>query len=207
MINIAIIDDQVVVRQGIIQLIELNPDYKVIFEAGDGEEGINALADSAIDIIISDIRMPRMNGVEFIKAIRARKSKTPVLVLTTFDDNEWLLKAISAGANGFLLKDVTLEKLSDAIDAVAAGKYLFEPQSIPCIDSHPLQSQALAEALNDTEKQILRFAAAGFSNKEISSCMFLAEGTVKNYFSKILEKTYSRDRTQAVVKAMSLKLI
>ncbi|GLS27867.1 response regulator [Marinibactrum halimedae] len=207
MINIAIIDDQPIVRQGIVELIHINDNFNVVLQASNGEEGLNKIADQAIDIIITDIQMPVLNGIAFLTQLRASGNNTPVLVLTTFDDNELLVEAIKAGCNGFLLKDITLEKLNNAIQAVASGSYLIEPQTSPSVEDVNKQSITLTESITDTEKQILRLAAAGFNNKEIASCIHLADGTIKNYVSKILEKTHSRDRTQAVVKAIQWGII
>jgi len=207
MIKIGIVDDQTIVRTGLVQLIQISPKHEVLFEASHGQEALEKLSTHSIDLLITDIKMPVMNGIELISAIRKTDSKIPILVLTTFDDNELLMQAIKEGANGFLLKDVDLDKLNLAISALASGEYLFEPQILSGAPSLPENSSAQLEPLSDTEKQVLRFAAAGFSNKDIASNMHLAEGTVKNYVSKILEKTQSRDRTQAVVKAIHWKLI
>lgn len=148
-----------------------------------------------------------MNGITLIRNLRLSHPNLPILVLTTFDDNELFVQAIKEGANGFLLKDVEYDKLEHAIGAIAAGEYLFEPQVLANNALPTTQPQISIESLTDTEKQILRYAAAGFSNKEIAANMYLASGTVKNYISKILDKMQSRDRTQAVVKAIQLKII
>jgi len=207
MIKIGIVDDQTIVRTGLVQLIKINPTHEVLFEASHGEEALEKLSAHSVDLLITDIKMPVMNGIELINAIRKTDSKIPILVLTTFDDNELLMQAIKEGANGFLLKDVDLDKLNLAISALASGEYLFEPQILSGTPSVLEDSSAQLEPLSETEKQVLRFAAAGFSNRDIASNMHLAEGTIKNYVSKILEKTQSRDRTQAVVKAIHWKLI
>ena len=208
MINIMIVDDQPVIRQGIVELIQIHPAHKVIAQAEHGQEALEKLDPNGLpDLIITDIQMPVMNGIDFITHLRETYAQLPVLVLTTFDDNLLLVKAIKAGCNGFLLKDVTLEKLNDAIDRVAAGEYLLEPQSTAKGEETFNADESLLENLSEMEKQILRLAAAGFSNKEIAGCLCKAEGTVKNYLSRILEKTHSRDRTQAVVKAIQWGVI
>ena len=206
MIRIGIVDDQVMVRQGIVNLIELNSNFTVVIQAENGKDALDKFLSEQIDIIITDMRMPVMNGVELIKNLRDQNNLTPILVLTAFSDNDLLTGAISSGANGFILKDVTLEKLTHAIESVSSGKLLFEPQHTSAPVSE-LEATQIIEEINETEKQILRLAAAGFSNKEISQCIHLAEGTVKNYISRILEKTHSRDRTHAVVKAIANKII
>jgi len=207
MIRIGVVDDQTIVRSGLVQLIQISAQHEVLFEASHGKDALEKLSTNTIDLLITDIKMPVMNGIELISAIRKTGSKVPVLVLTTFDDNELLMQAIKEGANGFLLKDVDLEKLNLAISALASGEYLFEPQILSGTPSSAEDSTMQIDPLSDTEKQVLRFAAAGFSNRDIASNMHLAEGTIKNYVSKILEKTQSRDRTQAVVKAIHWKLI
>lgn len=207
MINIAVVDDQAIVRKGIVSLIEINPNFNVCIEANNGREALSQLQENQVDLIITDIQMPLLDGIEFVSQLRANNNNTPVLVLTTFDDNQLFINAIKAGCNGFLLKDTDVQKLTYAIETVADGGYLLEPQSIaPAQEADTVSAQGYAP-LTDIEKQILRFAAAGFSNKEIAGCVHLADGTVKNYISRILEKTHSRDRTQAVVKAMQWNVL
>ncbi|OIQ46931.1 MAG: hypothetical protein BM565_09165 [Gammaproteobacteria bacterium MedPE] len=206
MINIGIVDDQMIVRAGLVNLITINDNHHISFEANNGKEALEYLKNHSIDLLITDLKMPEMNGIELIKRLRLSDSKLPILVLTTFDDNELFVQAIREGANGFLLKDVEYDKLEHAITAIASGEYLFEPQVLA--NNHSISDLPFSmESLTDTEKQVLRYAAAGFSNKEIATSMYLANGTIKNYISKILEKTQSRDRTQAVVKAIQLKII
>ena len=206
MINIGIVDDQMIVRAGLVNLITINDNHHISFEANNGKEALECLKNHSIDLLITDLKMPEMNGIELIKRLRLSDSKLPILVLTTFDDNELFVQAIREGANGFLLKDVEYDKLEHAITAIASGEYLFEPQVLA--NNHSISDLPFSmESLTDTEKQVLRYAAAGFSNKEIATSMYLASGTIKNYISKILEKTQSRDRTQAVVKAIQLKII
>jgi DNA-binding NarL/FixJ family response regulator len=207
MIKIGIVDDQKIVRSGLINLIQINECHHIEFEASNGEEAMEMLLKHPVDLLITDLKMPVMNGIQLIKSIRSSSTTPPILVLTTFDDNGLFVQAIREGANGFLLKDVEFTKLDQAISAIAAGDYLFEPQII-ANDTLPVVDITLhTEPLTDIEKQILRYAAAGFSNKEIANNMCLAGGTIKNYVSRILEKTQSRDRTQAVVKAIHSKII
>ena len=206
MINIGIVDDQMIVRAGLVNLITINDNHHISFEASNGKEALECLNNHSIDLLITDLKMPEMNGIELIKNLRLSDAKLPILVLTTFDDSELFVQAIREGANGFLLKDVEYDKLEHAITAIAAGEYLYEPQVLS--NNHSINDLPFSmESLTDTEKQVLRYAAAGFSNKEIATSMYLASGTIKNYISKILEKTQSRDRTQAVVKAIQLKII
>lgn len=208
MIKIGLIEDQVLVREGIANLINLSESHKVRWQSENGQSALEEIKSNPVDLVISDIRMPVMNGIEFVRNLRAMDDKTPVLMLTTFDDHDNFIEALKAGANGFLLKDVSLEKLNQAINKIASGGFLAEPQLIrplnePAPEPHPVN----LERLSDKEIQILRYIAAGFSNKEISFAIFLAEGTIKNHISNILSKLNCRDRVQAVVKAIQWQLI
>lgn len=211
-ISIALVDDQALIREGISRLLQLNPQYHMSWESSNGEEALSILKDQPVDIIISDIRMPKMDGIAFVKSLREQGNNTPVLMLTTFDEHQLFIQALRAGANGFLLKDVSLEKLHSAVETVAAGGFLAEPEllqneALQSIDDEQLSRPLLMEQLSEKELQILRYIAAGFSNKEIAVAVFLSEGTVKNHISAILQKMDARDRTQAVVKALRWKLL
>ncbi|WP_299774499.1 response regulator transcription factor [uncultured Pseudoteredinibacter sp.] len=211
-ISIALVDDQALIREGISRLLQLNPQYHMSWESSDGEEALSILNDQPVDIIISDIRMPKMDGIAFVTSLREQGNNTPVLMLTTFDEHQLFIQALRAGANGFLLKDVSLEKLHSAVETVAAGGFLAEPEllqneTLQSIDDEQLSRPLLMEQLSEKELQILRYIAAGFSNKEIAAAVFLSEGTVKNHISAILQKMEARDRTQAVVKALRWKLL
>ncbi|WP_299978458.1 response regulator transcription factor [uncultured Pseudoteredinibacter sp.] len=211
-ISIALVDDQALIREGISRLLQLNPQYHMSWESSNGEQALNILEEQPVDIIISDIRMPKMDGIAFVKSLREQGNNTPVLMLTTFDEHQLFIQALRAGANGFLLKDVSLEKLHSAVEAVAAGGFLAEPEllqneSLQSIDDEQLSRPLLMEQLSEKELQILRYIAAGFSNKEIAAAVFLSEGTIKNHISAILQKMDARDRTQAVVKALRWKLL
>lgn len=207
MINIAVIDDQQIVLSGIIELIHLNPDFRVTHTARNGQEALANIHFDGIDVIITDLRMPIMDGIEFIKALRASGSNTPILVLTTFSDKDLIIESIRAGCNGFLLKDIDVEKLHLAITQMYNGKSLIEPWTFDDINLAEFDVSPTTETLTEIEIQLLQLIAAGFNNREISTCVHLAEGTVKNYISRILEKTHSRDRTQAVVKALKWGVI
>lgn len=207
-LRIALADDQALVRAGLRALLERHG-IRVAFEAGDGNELVQGLASHAVDVVLSDIRMPGVDGIEALVQLRARGDVTPVLLLTTFDDSDLLLRAIEAGAQGFLLKDAAPEDLRDAITRVAAGETLLQPVSTdPVRARYRYRDEA---APNDTfgerEVAILRLLAGGYSNKEIARSLFLAEGTVKNYVSTILDKLGTRDRTRAVLKAITLRII
>ena len=206
--RIALADDQALVRAGLRALLE-RQGIAIAFEAEDGEQLLALLAVHPVDVVLSDIRMPGMDGIEALQRLRERGDATPVLLLTTFDDSELLLRAAEAGAQGFLLKDAAPEDLREAIDRVARGDTLLQPVSTEAVRTrYQFHAQdAPKERFNEREVAILRLLAGGYSNKEIARSLFLAEGTVKNYVSVILEKLDTRDRTRAVLKAITLRVI
>lgn len=209
MINVAIADDQILVRQGIASLLSLRDDITITWQADNGEEALTKLDERPVDILLIDIRMPVKNGIETVKALRQAQNNTPVIVLTTFDDPALFTQAMHAGANGFLLKDVDTAKLHDAIDIVHQGGMLAEPVLLNQLSDEQLFTFAdpNIEPLSERELDILKLIAGGYSNKEIADTVFLAEGTVKNHVSNILAKLHTRDRTRAVLKALSAQLI
>lgn len=209
MINVAIADDQILVRQGIASLLSLRDDITITWQADNGEEALTKLDKCPVDILLIDIRMPVKNGIETVKALRQAQNNTPVIVLTTFDDPALFTQAMHAGANGFLLKDVDYAKLHDAIDIVHQGGMLAEPVLLNQLSDEQLSTFADPdiEPLSERELDILKLIAGGYSNKEIADTVFLAEGTVKNHVSNILAKLHTRDRTRAVLKALSAQLI
>ncbi|NUO75777.1 response regulator transcription factor [Lysobacter sp. 5GHs7-4] len=206
--RIALADDQALVRAGLRALLELQG-VSIVFEADDGEALLTRLSEHPVDVILSDIRMPGVDGIEALVRLRERGDRTPVLLLTTFDDGDLLLRATEAGAQGFLLKDAAPEDLYDAIVRVAAGDTLLQPVSTePVRARYRYHADDAPRALfTEREVSVLRLMAGGYSNKEIARAMFLAEGTVKNYVSVILEKLDTRDRTRAVLKAITLRVI
>ncbi|MPY22532.1 response regulator [Shewanella sp. YLB-07] len=209
-ITLALIDDQQLVRHGIASLLSLSDKVQVLWQAKNGLEAIDKLAQQPVDLILSDIRMPELDGIGMLKQIRASGSRVRIIMLTTFDDNELLMASITQGANGFLLKDVSLEKLISAITRVASGGYLIEADVLQELSSNQeqLSIDSLSEIkISSRESEILTLMAGGLSNKEIAAAVFLAQGTVKNHISNILLKLESRDRTQAVLKALQLGLI
>jgi len=212
MLKIALVDDQDLIREGIAALIRLHDDFSIAWQAKDGKDALRQLEIASVDIIISDIRMPTMDGIRFAQALREQGNETPLLMLTTFDEHQLFVQALRAGANGFLLKDVSLEKLHAAINSIAAGGFLAEPellhaQALQSIDDKQLSTPVLPEQLSAKEVQVLRYIAAGFSNKEIAEAVHLSEGTVKNNISTMLLKLSARDRTQAVIKALRWGLL
>lgn len=206
--TVALADDQVLVRAGLRALLQ-SQGIRVALEADDGEALLAGLQSTVVDVVLSDIRMPGMDGIAALQALRARGDRTPVLLLTTFDDSDLLLRATEAGAQGFLLKDAAPEDLREAIVRVAAGETLLQPVSTdPVRSRYQYRDQdAPRDTFGEREVAILRLLAGGYSNKEIARTLFLAEGTVKNYVSTILEKLGTRDRTRAVLKAITLRVI
>lgn len=207
-ISVGLVEDQQLVRQGIASLLAISEHIHVLWQAEDGQDALIKLANNPVDVLLSDIRMPNLDGIEMLKKIRQSANRLPVIMLTTFDDSELFLNSLQAGANGFLLKDVSLDKLLHAIETVAKGGYLIEPSVLKQM-SEPKPVLSVGVSRNEllSEREILSFMAGGFSNKEIANAVFLAEGTVKNHVSNILTKLDCRDRTQAVLKGLQLALI
>lgn len=208
-IRIALADDQALVRAGLKALLEGFGDLRVVIEADDGEALLAALAAQPVDVVLSDIRMPGCSGIDALCRLRERGDATPLILLTTFDDGDLLLQAAAAGAQGFLLKDAAPEDLRDAIVAVVRGDSLLQPVTTDPVRARYAYHAQEAPKANFSEREVavLRLLAGGYSNKEIARSLFLAEGTVKNYVSDILDKLGTRDRTRAVLKAITLRVI
>ncbi len=208
MIQVGLVDDQALVREGIARLIELSNKANTAWQCEDGESALKKLAEHPVEVLICDIRMPRLDGISLLRKLRNAGSTQPTLILTTFDDHQLFMDALAAGANGFLLKDVSLEKLIMAIETVAAGGFIAEPRLVSQVstgieDAPP----ADPELLSNKEREVLKLVAGGLSNREIADVIHLAEGTVKNHVSNILTKLNCRDRTQAVLYAIHWQLI
>ena len=212
-IRVLLVDDQRLMRDGLRTLLELESDLDVVGEASDGQEAVQAYAELKPNVVLMDIRMPIMNGVEATARLCQDWPEANIIILTTFDDDEYVFEGLRAGARGYLLKDVSGEELATAVRAVAGGSALLGSAVARRVLSHftgpgPANAgAALPEPLTDRELEILQLVAKGLSNPEIAARLFLAEGTVKNYVSNILQKTNTRDRTQAVLKAQSLGLL
>ena len=208
MIRVVLVDDQMLVRQGIRGLLELLPDIAVIGEACDGAEALEKIPALRPDVLLLDVRMPRLDGIAVLEALRDANVLPPTLVLTTFDDGDAAIAAIKAGAKGLMLKDVSLEDLAQAIRTLADNKTAYQPAMteslMAAIRRSPLETSgpATAEALTGREKEVLHLICAGYSNKEIAELLALAEGTVKNHVSNMLLKLHARDRTGAALKAL-----
>lgn len=208
MTRIALADDQALVREGL-KLVLRGLGIDIAIEAADGRELIDRLAATPVDVIVSDVRMPHLTGIEALRALRARGDHTPLILLTTFDDSQVMLEAVEAGAQGFLLKDAAPEDLRDGILNVQRGESLLQPMATDPVRARFAYRETAQPngRFTDREISILRLLAGGYSNKEIARSVFLAEGTVKNYVSDILDKLDARDRTQAVLKAITLRVI
>jgi DNA-binding NarL/FixJ family response regulator len=207
-IRVLIVEDQTLVREGIRSLLSLSPEIEVAGEASDGESAIARLAAVAPDVVLLDVRMPGLSGIEVLERLSSEGRLPPTIVLTTFGDEALVREALAAGAKGFLLKDVSLDGLVRAIRAVSSG----EGAVVPVLDSPAARgSKSLSgnfptldppDALTEREREVLRLLARGQSNREIAQALSVAEGTVKNHVSSILSKLGVRDRTRAVLQAI-----
>jgi DNA-binding NarL/FixJ family response regulator len=213
MIRVVLVEDQTLIRQGVRSLLELAGDITVVAEAADGDEGIVVIRRERPDVVLLDLRMPKMDGVAVLKALQADAALPPTIILTTFDDDVTLLEAVKGGAKGYLLKDVSLEQLTGAIHDVAAGGSFIRPtvteRVLRGLEHVRRDFDALSppDPLTRREVEILRLMAGGYSNREIADALGMAEGTVKNYASSILSKLGVRDRTRAVLKGLELGYI
>jgi DNA-binding NarL/FixJ family response regulator len=213
MIRVLIVDDQTLVRQGVRSLLSLAEGIEVVGEAGDGRHAVEVIPQIKPDVVLMDMRMPVMSGLEALQALARINSLPPTIILTTFDDDQLVLAGLKAGAKGYLLKDVSLEQLVSAIQAVADGGSLMQPAVTQRLLSglehmrNDFVSLDRPDPLTERETEILRLMAGGFSNKEIANSLGVAEGTIKNHVSNILSKLGVRDRTRAVLKAFELQLV
>ncbi|WP_433360269.1 response regulator [Streptosporangium sp. CA-115845] len=215
MIRVIVVDDQTLVRQGIRSLLDLTDDIEVVGESDDGMSALAAIEEHAPDVVLLDLRMPRHDGIWTLKALQERAADAPpVLVLTTFDNDTLVLDAMRAGACGYLLKDVTLERLTRAIRVLADGGTLISPSITDRLlravhRRRPADDDDLPaiQQLTEREVEVLRLVAEGYSNREIAQALFLAEGTVKNHVSTMLLKLGARDRTNAVLRALHANIL
>ena len=212
-ISVCLVDDQTLVRQGIRSLLELSDDISVVAEAGDGAQAVALIPLAKPDVVLLDMRMPGMSGLDVLNALAAKDALPATIILTTFDDDQLVLAGLKAGARGYLLKDVSLEQLVDAVKAVAGGGSLVAPVVTQRLLSglERMQNEFVSleqpDPLTDRETEILRLMAGGYSNKEIANSLTVAEGTVKNHVSNILSKLGVRDRTRAVLKAFEIGIV
>ena len=214
-LRLLLVDDQKLMREGLRILLELEPDLKVVGEAENGEAALAAYAKHQPDVVLMDVRMPGMDGVEATWRLRERWPQARVIILTTFNDDEYVFEGLRAGALGYLLKDVSGAELAQAVRTVAAGGALIEPSVAQKVLAEfarlvpPARppDEGLPEPLTEREREVLRLLTRGLSNREIGARLSLAEGTVKNYVTQILQKLGVRDRTQAAVRARELGVI
>lgn len=212
-IRVALIDDQNLVRAGVRGLLELSEDVEVVAEGDDGDVAVALAVEHRPDVILMDMRMPKVNGDAAIRALRKADIDIPVIILTTFDDHEQVLDGIQAGAKGYLLKDVSLENLLQAIRSVARGETMIQPAITESLlkglatSGTAFPSSAPPESLSPRETEVIRLMAGGYSNREIATALNKSEGTIKNHVSSILSKLGVRDRTRAVLKAIELRVL
>jgi DNA-binding NarL/FixJ family response regulator len=217
-IRVLLVDDQALFCEGLRTLLDLQPDIEVVGEANNGQDAIECVARSAPDVVLMDMQMPVMDGVAATRDIRANHPNTQVIVLTTFDDDEYVFEGLRAGAVGYLLKDIASDRLAEAIRSAARGESFLQPSVAAKVIAEFTRladapyararaDQVLIEPLSERELEILRLVASGASNKEIAAMLVIAEGTVKNHITNILGKLGVRDRTQAALKAKELGIV
>jgi two-component system, NarL family, response regulator LiaR len=206
-IKVLICDDQAIVRDGLAMLLRLERDIEVVGTAEDGDVAVSMAEKNGPDLVLMDLKMPILNGVEATRRIKSAHPDVRILVLTTYDDDEWVFDAIRAGASGYLLKDTPRDELVKAIRGTMLGKAYVDPavagRVLGQISSHQTQPASLiTQKLTERETEVLRFIGKGLSNTDIAERLFLSEGTVRNHVSSILAKLGVSDRTQAAVVAI-----
>jgi DNA-binding NarL/FixJ family response regulator len=213
-VRIIVADDQPVVRAGFAALLDTQPDFTVVGTARDGAEAVRLCHETRPDVVLMDIRMPEVDGIEATRQLAADAHRPYILILTTFDLDEYVYDALRAGASGFLLKDVTAERLFDAVRVIAAGEALLAPSvtrrlidEFSRLRAKPASSPAALAVLTPRETEVLRLVAAGLSNQEVAARLIVTDETVKTHVSRILSKLGLRDRTQAVVAAYETGLV
>ena len=215
-IRVLLADDQQLMREGLRVLLDLTPDIRVVGEAGDGAEAVERALALRPDVVLMDVRMPGLDGVAATRRLHKACPDVKVIILTTFDDDEYVFEGLRAGAVGYLLKDVPSEQLAEAIRAAARGEAFIQPSVARKVVAefarltereHRRREQPLVEPLSARELEVLALVAEGFSNREIGERLFITEGTVKNHVSSVLAKLGVRDRTQAILQAQELGLL
>ncbi len=214
-IRLMIVDDQKLMREGLRTLLELEGGFEIVAEAGDGQAALDAYAELQPDVVLMDIRMPGMDGVEATRRLHEKWSNARVIILTTFNDDVYVFEALRVGALGYLLKDLSGHELANAVQTVANGGVLIDPSVARKVvaefarltpSARPI-NDGLPDPLTERELDVLRLLAEGMSNREIGNKLSLTEGTVKNYVTNVLQKIGARDRTQAALRGRELGLI
>ncbi len=201
-ISVMVVDDHPVVRAGLRAMIDAEPDLNVIAEAGSGEEAVARFAESRPDVTLMDLRMPKMSGPEAIAAIRKQFPDANIIVLTTFDGDQDVFRAVQAGARGYILKGTFRDAIMEAIRTVHAGQRLIGPEV-----AARMAERMMGPPLSAREVQVLELVAKGLSNKEIGTALFLAEDTIKNHLKRIYDKLGVGDRTEAAMVAIQRRII
>ncbi len=213
MIRLVLVEDEALVRLGLRQLLGFDERIEVVADAADGVTALATILREQPDVVLMDVRLPGMSGVEVLKAMRAQGLSTPTILITTFDEEAAFLQAMHAGANAFLRKDISLEDLKSAIDAALRGERTFRPAITQVAQRRLFEMKAsfpsadLPDPLTPREIEVLRLMAAGLSNKEIAQSLHAGEATIKTHASSILSKFGVRDRTRAVLKGLELGYI
>jgi DNA-binding NarL/FixJ family response regulator len=204
-VRVLIADDQRVVREGLATIVDGFPGTEVVATAGDGGEALRLVAEHAPDVVLMDLRMPRLDGVEATRQIRRQHPAVQVVVLTTYADDDSVLAALSAGAVGYLTKDAARDDIRRALEAAVAGQAVLDPAVrgalVKAAAARPARPPTLPDGLTEREAEVLALIAQGLSNTEIADRLFVAEATVKTHVNRIFTKTASRDRTQAAAYA------
>lgn len=202
-VRVLVVDDQRLVREGIASLLDIQEGISVIGMAADGKQAIDQVIALSPDVVLMDVRMPEMDGVDAVAVLRRRAPECKVVMLTTFDDEEYVVQALRAGAAGYLLKDLPAAKLAEAVRLTYAGVTQLDDAAAQhvaaALSSHPAPGRV--DTLTERETDVLRLIASGSTNREIAARLFLSEGTVKNHISRILGRLGLRDRTQAAIYA------
>lgn len=213
MIRVLLADDHNLVRQGIRTLLEISGDFEIVGEATDGEQALSLIQSVRPQVVLLDVRMPKLTGIDVLRSASRRFPEVGVILLTTFDEDSVVLDAVRLGARGFLLKDISLHQLESAVRTVAEGGSLILPavtdRVLSGLSRQPttFESAEMPDPLTPRECEVLRLIAAGFSNREIAEVSGTAEGTVRNQTSSVLSKLGVRDRTRAVLKALEIGAI
>ena len=214
-IRLMIVDDQKLMREGLRTLLELEGGFEIVAEAGDGQAALDAYAELQPDVVLMDIRMPGMDGVEATRRLHEKWSNARVIILTTFNDDAYVFEALRVGALGYLLKDLSGHELANAVQTVANGGVLIDPSVARKVvaefarltpSARPI-NDVLSDPLTERELDVFRLLAEGLSNREIGNKLSLTEGTVKNYVTNVLQKIGVKDRTQAALRGRELELI